>query len=395
MGLLDSIFGGASNQFTQERAFAPGTQATVQNLQPQIAQTFGQYNAANQGEMNLAQVLQNQMYGHGPNVAQNMLNQTTGQNVAQQAALMAGSRGAGANAGLIARQAAQQGGAAQQQAAGQAATLAAQQQLGAQGALANVYGNVANQANQAQSIQQQALASQNAQIVNANNAYNQLGMQQAQQNAQMNQGLIGGLANVGMKVAGFLHDGGAVKGYADGGQTQDNPSIFGKGSGFGGGSAFGFNTNFITRQPPKATPMGVSSVPLNPNIYGGSSTSPYVETINPVMAGEKDMSMAHAAQGGQTEFLPFSPMAYGGAMPVQDMKQGGHVPGQPKHNFDTVKNDVVPAMLTPKEIVLPLSVTQSQNAPEEAAKFVAKELQKHGENDFKGALERSIKSRKK
>lgn len=69
--------------------------------------------------------------GQGPNPAQTMLNRATGQNVANQAALMAGQRGAGANVGLMARQAAQQGAATQQGAVGQAASMQAQQQIAA------------------------------------------------------------------------------------------------------------------------------------------------------------------------------------------------------------------------------------------------------------------------
>lgn len=76
--------------------------------------------------------------GTGPNPAQAMLNQATGQNVANQAALMAGQRGAGANVGLIARQAGQQGAGIQQNAAGQGATMQAQQQLNAINGLSGV-----------------------------------------------------------------------------------------------------------------------------------------------------------------------------------------------------------------------------------------------------------------
>jgi hypothetical protein len=358
--------------------------------------------------MGLAQVLQNQMYGQGPNPAQNMLAQATGQNVAQQAALMAGQRGAGANAGLIARQAGQQGGAAQQQAAGQAATMGAQQQLGAQGALANVYGNVANQANQLQGIQQNALASQNQNIAGATANYNKMGMEQAQQNAQMNQGVLGGLANVGMKIGSMLYDGGTVPGYATGGQADDDkdPSILGPE--WGKGSAFGFNTKFLNRAPAGPPPMGITSSPTSANITGSNNPSELIQGIGPVMGGEPGHQVspgplgiptALGAQGGASDYLPFSPMAYGGSasVPVQDMTSGGPVPGQPPYpQQNTVKNDKIPAMLTSKEIVLPLTVTQSENPPAEAAKFVAQELQKQqGGNDFKGAIERSIKTRKK
>ncbi len=83
--------------------------------------------AAQQGTT--AQQYQNIANGNGPNPAQAALNNATGQNVANQAALMAGQRGAGSNVGLIARQAAQQGAGIQQQAAGQSAQMQANQQL--------------------------------------------------------------------------------------------------------------------------------------------------------------------------------------------------------------------------------------------------------------------------
>lgn len=81
------------------------------------------------GQQGTAAQYQNIANGTGPNPAQAALNQSTGQNVANQAALMAGQRGAGANVGLLARQAAQQGAATQQQAVGQGATLQANQQI--------------------------------------------------------------------------------------------------------------------------------------------------------------------------------------------------------------------------------------------------------------------------
>jgi hypothetical protein len=79
---------------------------------------------------------------------------------------------------------------------------------------------------------------------------------------------------------------------------------------------------------------------------------------------------------------------------------GGVVPGIPKVNYNSPKNDVVDAKLTPKEIVLPLSVTESDNPAEEAKKFVAAIMAKKGnskmeESEFKSALKDAIKSRKK
>lgn len=122
------------------------------------------------------QQLQGVANGTGPNPAMAALNQQTGQNVANQAALMAGQRGAGANIGLLARQAAQQGAATQQQAVGQGATMQAQQSL-------NALGQMGAQ-QQAEAGTQQAIAGIGGQ---------QLGMQQAG---------IGQQANIGAGLTG-------------------------------------------------------------------------------------------------------------------------------------------------------------------------------------------------
>ncbi len=101
---------------------------------------FGQQQA-------LANQLQGMSQGQGPNPALAQLNQTTGQNMANQAALMASQRGASANTGLMARQAAMVGANTQQQAVGQAATLRAQQQLAAIQQLQNQQASMGNMAN--------------------------------------------------------------------------------------------------------------------------------------------------------------------------------------------------------------------------------------------------------
>lgn len=50
--------------------------------------------------------------------------------------------------------------------------------------------------------------------------------------------------------------------------------------------------------------------------------------------------------------------------------KGGEVPGKAKKPGDSIENDTVPAMLSPGEVVLPKSVTESDNAPELAKEFV-------------------------
>lgn len=224
MGILDSInqiLGGGANfqpqgatetQANQSLAQAQGFNANLgtalasqqqlaAGMQPGIANQntmFGQ-------EQGLANQLQGVANGTGPNPAQMQLNQATGQNVANQAALMAGMRGGNANAGLMARQIGQQGAGIQQQAAGQAATLGAQQQLGAMGQLGGLQGQMV--------AQQQAALGQQANIANmqAQNAaglygtqlgslgnQNNVNMQQALQAQKVGQQALGG----GLQAAG-------------------------------------------------------------------------------------------------------------------------------------------------------------------------------------------------
>lgn len=53
------------------------------------------------------------------------------------------------------------------------------------------------------------------------------------------------------------------------------------------------------------------------------------------------------------------------------MSEGGEVPGQPRVFGDDELNDIVPAKLSPGEIVIPRSIATGPNAPEASARFVA------------------------
>lgn len=65
------------------------------------------------------------------------------------------------------------------------------------------------------------------------------------------------------------------------------------------------------------------------------------------------------------------------------LSKGGKVPGTPEVFGDDSRNDTVPAWLSPKEIVLPLHVTQAPDAPERAAAFVrAVQNKEHPSNHF-------------
>lgn len=362
MGFFDSVGGllglGGQGSNWQAQGITPeqlnaamGRTTGAYNQQQAMANALAGQGAQGMGSQSaLTQALMQQMQGGGPNPAQAALANATGANVANQAALMAGQRGASANAGLMARQAAQQGAGIQQQAAGQGALMQAQQQLAAQNALQNLaQTQVGQQAAGLQNLNQFALQNQgqNMQMMAEQNRANQ-----AMQEAGMKQG--GGL------LSGFLNAaGGALAGPL--GSMIGN--MFGvSGGGSGGGASGG----------------------------SGAATG----------MGKTQQSTAMMYSGGQVpeHFKAFHEIYHG--KPMEMMMDGGQVPGEPKVNYDTPKNDVVVAKLTPKEIVLPLSVTQSEDPVGEAAKFVAAIMAKKGnpkmeENDFKAALKEAIKSRKK
>ena len=57
---------------------------------------------------------------------------------------------------------------------------------------------------------------------------------------------------------------------------------------------------------------------------------------------------------------------------------GAVVPGNAKVAGDSPQNDVVNAKLSPKEVVLPRSVTMAKDAPERAKKFMEEIMKQQG-----------------
>jgi hypothetical protein len=78
-------------------------------------------------------------------------------------------------------------------------------------------------------------------------------------------------------------------------------------------------------------------------------------------------------------------LAAGGPVPM-NFVGGGHVPGQAQVQGDSGKNDIVPALLSPGEAVIPRSVMQSQNPATEAAAFVEHLLRRRGGPSFDKAM---------
>lgn len=272
------------------------------DLMGQLAAQHGIQNQSNvfNQQQDLANQLGLQAQGQGPNPALAQLANTTGQNVAQQASLMGGQRGATANPALLARMAAQQGAGIQQQSAGQAAVLRAQQQLAAQ-----------------QALQQQ-------QGMMGNLATNQVG-QQAGAVGNYNQFLQGEQGQLLNSIAG---------------QNQSNV----------------------------ANQSNVNNA--NAHIAAGNAAGQWKILNKAAGAGGTAMGMAEGGQvPGPQSFVGkhVSKMSQGG---VADYRSGGHIPGKAKVKGDSVKNDTVPAVLSPGEVVIPRSVMNSKDPSKNAADFV-------------------------
>lgn len=301
---IGGFIGDALGQNHYQAQLAPTQQSnyggTIDQAQQQALSGYDKSQDVYSQQQALANALLAQSNGEGPNPAQAALNASTGQNVANQAALMASQRGAGANAGLLARQAAQQGAAIQQQAGGQGAVLQAQQQLAARQQLgaqqqAMQQGNLGQQA-ASTSLLGAASGAQNAQN---NTSVANYGMQQGinagieQKNAEGKSKGIGGI------LGGIAGAAGSLLGFAEGGEI----------------------------------PAGRTHLP---------------DHIHDV------------AKFYHPEYS---------SMPSNYLS-GGQVPGQGDVQGNSIKNDVVPAMLSPKEIVLPRTVTMAPDAPQRAAAFV-------------------------
>ena len=341
----------------QLKASYAGTQGSLEQQQA-LLQALGAQGGI-QNQQQIYQQLQDIAAGKMGNVAQAQLQQATGANVANQAALMAGQRGAGANVGLMARQAAQQGAQTQQQAAGQAAALQAQQQLGAiQGA-----GNLATtQVGQQQAAQQAALAAQlqqQQQLQAANTAYSAQQADLAKGEMGMAGSAIGGLAQgigtgltMGATKAPAVAPAvatGAAKGA--GGAASGIASMGAMFAAHGGEIEENFASGGQVNRRLMSRPSVIQS---------------YLQKINP---GILPMQMAQNMPITPTQPIMAPRMMAGGDV-GDSLKAGGHVPGHANVPGDSLKNDTVHAMLSPGEIVLPRSVTQNANPSEAAARFV-------------------------
>jgi hypothetical protein len=337
-GALNQPSQQAKNVFTQDAAQVQQANAQQQNAMAQQQELIkalqaqggiqNQSQVYNQGQA-LAGQLQNMANGQGPSVAQAMLANSTGQNVANQAALMAGQRGAGANVGMMARQAGQQGGAMQQQAAGQSALLRNQEQMNAigalqqqQGMLGNLAGQQVNnyqqaqgmgnqQAAQNQSTQLQALQNQNALISGNTNAITGINAGADRANAEATNKMIGDVVG-GVLTGGASVLAGGLSKKAHGGEI----------TAYKGKSKLGARFAQGGMVPALVSPGEIYLTPEQAKLVAQDKMSP--------MAGER-------------------------------------IPGQARVPGDSEKNDIVAKMLEAGGVVIKRTKAQD---PEAAKKFV-------------------------
>ncbi len=391
------LIGALTPQSGFQAQLAPTTQLNYTPVVNQAAnQALAGYNQYNQNlgnEQALAQQFINEGNGQGPNPAQAALAQNTGANIANQAALAAGQRGAASNVGLLERQVGQQGAATQQAAVGQGATLQAQQQLAAQQAAAAQQGQIGNQIQGQQGVNTNlfgtsagAANTQNSNLVSNYSQANNTNAATAANNAKAGQGTAGGLlGGIGSAISSL---------FADGGEVGDVPQIDSQPSDPEGPSSFA-GKFLSTFSGPNSFNVGASELGmgLGAALKGAFMPSSSVVPVSGQGAtmGQPDLMMPSdtqmAAKGGEIHKkvpVMLSPgekvldpkKAKEVAKGKASVKEGKTVPGKAKVGGDSLKNDTVPDMLAEGSIVVPRHITQGQDPVNNAARFVQAVLAK-------------------
>jgi len=299
MGFVSSILGAANAENTATVG-APAIQQ--QNL-------TGQINALTPQQQQLTQMLMNQSQGNGPNPAQAMLNQATNNNIQQTAAQIAGAKGI--SPALAARLGAQSGAAAKQASAGQGATMAAQQQLGAEGQLnSSLLGQ--------QQILQNAQAAQNSAINQGTLGADQINAGIASHNASTNAGGLGGFLGGASSLAG---------------------SLMGRSGGSPSGSPVGNSSSILSQ-----------AAPLAMLAYKGGKVPAMVSKEEVYIPPEKVLAAKKSKN---------------------PLKHGEKIPGKAPHPGNDPRNDTEYRELESGGVVIPNSVTQASSPAAKAKAFMA------------------------
>lgn len=355
-----------------------------QNELERLGQVYGAQNV-------LQQQLEQQAAGAGPTPEQIQYEANVQRQLAGGQGLIASQRGL--NPALATRMGANLAASQGAQSAGQAAMLGQTRQIEAQKQLQNLLSGRAGQA----FTQQQLMTQANVPTMQTQAAI-------ANANQQAAQGIVGGLLGGIGAMAQRAH-GGEIPKYFDGGVTEvtfPEMEIFGQAPKSSaapakseaaqylsspGSSKSGFGSGFDTMgvgggtgnvSPVLTAGFGeVGALGANPALKQG------IQGLFPkgkAKSGGSEGAMAGGPMdtlGPMMDAASAAPIvaAKGGAI---DFRGGGNVPGKAKVKGDSFKNDTVPAMVSPGEIVIPRSIAQGKDAAKKSADFVAAVLAKKG-----------------
>ncbi len=347
-----------------------GTQgAAIQGLQG-----VGEQQAAT------AATLQGIANGTGPNPAQAAFNQQTAENVAHTGALLAGQRGASANAGALANRIAREGARIQQQAVGQNAERQAQQQLAALGALGqNQMGQAATQ----QAIGALGTTQAGQEQVGLSNQALQGATQLGQQQQQLGQ--LGSQASqqVGQQLQALNLQGGQAN-------VLGNQQILGT------QALTGANLQNTAQQQAALSALNNANVSNQGNVNAANAelAGNTMGARNAILGGVANAAGAalfggaaqRKAEGGEIDAPNNGPKSKFGQF-YMNMSQGGlsemggaviaENPSQKAvKSGDSYSNDKIPTMLSEGEVVIPRSVMMSKDPARASADFVRKVIAK-------------------
>lgn len=395
MGFIGSLFSGSQGAGFQAQQAATPEQAQQlyqqqqQRLQQQQAFTqalMAQSPQAIAAQQQILGQLQQQAQGAGPSVAQGQLAEATRQNVGRTAAMMAGQRGAGANVGLMARQAAMAGSGAQQQAAGQAATLRAQEQLAAQQTAAALAGQQIGQIGGAQQIGIQAVGGAQQNILDQIARQNQINAQIAAGNQAFQSKLTGGVLGSLAQAPFMAAEGGEVpseddshrywkdvaKNFAESMRSEDSTGAFKAGQQIGNALGKGIQKLIGTPEAEGQTAGGYSGANLGVNPQMPSPVNPLAtsQSIGAYRLPFKEGGKVPAMVSPGEKYLSPTEVKKVKNGEKEPIKAGQMIPGKAKVPGNSYANDTIPKTLEEGGIVIPRSVMQSKNPSENARKFV-------------------------
>lgn len=335
-----------------------------------------QSNATADQQNSFIEALKEQAAGHGPSQAENQLQEATDKNNQMSAGSIASQRGM--NPAAAARLILQQQAANNQAAAGQAATTRTQEQLNAQGQLGSALGTKRTQdIGQSQgnatadtaylTAAAGAQNNQNQVDVNNNNGVNSINAGVSAQNTNNTNATMGGIG--GGIAQGALH-------LADGGMIP-NQDVRVPDYGVSHIPQPLLDIIPLLKKKKEAPIASGSSGYMPDGSYNSSTGLPDGGTTTAGGAADAadygSAAEAGSAAGVADEAGAAVLLAAHGAF-VQALREGGKVPGRAKVKGDNPKNDTVPAMLSPGEVVVPRSKV---NDPEKAKEFI-EALKNHG-----------------